>query len=376
VDILIIVIIIIIRIPDAPEAPIFLSKTDTTVMIKWSSPPAFNLEISAYHLQYRIGLRGLWLPSPLTPPITIPPWSRSIIVPDLEPSQAYQFRLRAENEMGSSKWGGLSKLIMTDLGVPKALERPTACQASMISITVFWFVPNPTVFTGASSLFNLSYSGDTKSYEQHPVYAIPLEECLAEGSILLKRFSAILMDYNVSMIERKRRKAEFLTINANQSGSQDESVRTGEDQNGHDIDNCDSEVDDDIFPVPGNELVIVEDQGEDHGEDKREESECKLHPLAIERVMSRLADEIYLFVAYTTSNLAIGCPYRCICICIYVYKYVYKYVYIYIHSYVYVYVHIYICIHICTYMCMYIQYIVIYTCVYVLIGFKYGPRTA
>jgi hypothetical protein len=320
--IIIIIVIIIIRIPDAPEAPIFLSKTDTTVMIKWSSPPAFNLEISAYQLQYRIGLRGVWLPSPLSPRITIPPWSRSIIVPDLEPSQAYQFRLRAENEMGSSKWGGLSKLIMTDLGVPKALERPTACQASMTSITVFWFVPNPAVFTGASSLFNLCYSGDTKSYEQHPVYGIPLEECLAEGSILLERFSAILMGYNLSMIERKRRKAELLTVNANQLGSQDESVRTGEDQNGHDIkghdiDNSDSEVDDDIFPVPGNELVIVEDQNEDHSEYKREESECKLHPLAIERVMSRLTDENYLFVAYTSTNLAIGCPYR------YIYPYIY-----------------------------------------------------
>eukprot|EP00596_Hydrurales_sp_CCMP1899_P009696 CAMPEP_0119051514 /NCGR_PEP_ID=MMETSP1177-20130426/73098_1 /TAXON_ID=2985 /ORGANISM="Ochromonas sp, Strain CCMP1899" /LENGTH=1331 /DNA_ID=CAMNT_0007030729 /DNA_START=428 /DNA_END=4420 /DNA_ORIENTATION=- len=331
------------RIPDAPDSPIFLSKTDTTVMIKWSSPPAFNLEISAYQLQYRVGLRGLWLPDANTPPKTIPPWSRSIIIPNLEPSQAYQFRLRAENEMGSSKWGGVSKLICTDLGLPTCLERPTACEASMTSITVFWFTPNPAVFTGASTLFHMNYSGDTKSYEQHCTHEVSLEACLVEGSEILERFRTILLDYNLSMIERKHRKAELLARD-------DRSVRTAEDQNDHvDIDNSDSEADDDIFPIrsavratvsplsdptpdnpttsapprpsvnsmantaprssgqgPGNELILVGDQIND----KRGQSECKLHPLAIEKVMSQLSDEKALFVAYTTTNLAIGCPYR------------------------------------------------------------------
>jgi WD40 repeat protein len=325
------------RIPDAPDSPIFLSKTDTTVMIKWSSPPAFNLEISAYQLQYRVGLRGPWLPDANTPPKTIPPWSRSIIIPNLEPSQAYQFRLKAENEMGSSKWGGVSKLICTDLGLPTCLERPTACKASMTSITVFWFTPNPAVFTGASTLFHMNYSGNTKSYEQHTTHEMSLEACLVEGSVLLERFRTILLDYNLSMIERQHRKAELLNTN-------DSSVRTAENQNGHaDIDSSDSEADDDIFPIrsavsatvspphnptsdnpspsvdstanpsressgqsPRNELVLVKDQVDDKGG----QSECKLHPLAIEKVMSRLSDENAIFVAYTTTNLAIGCPYR------------------------------------------------------------------
>ena len=41
---------------------LFLSYADTSIMIKWIAPPAFNLEISAFHLQYRQGLRGSWEP--------------------------------------------------------------------------------------------------------------------------------------------------------------------------------------------------------------------------------------------------------------------------------------------------------------------------
>ena len=50
------------RPPDPPEAPMLVTKNDITVMIKWTPPPAFNLEISAYHLQFRVGLRGKWHP--------------------------------------------------------------------------------------------------------------------------------------------------------------------------------------------------------------------------------------------------------------------------------------------------------------------------
>lgn len=347
------------RAPDAPQPPIFLSKTDTTVMIKWSSPPSFNLEISAYQLQYRVGLRGRWLPNPRThPPITISPWSRSMIVPNLEPSTPYQFRLQAENEMGSSDWGGPSKLITTDLGIPICLERPTSCEASMTSVTFFWFTPNPAIFTGASKLFHINHSGDTKSYEEHPTLTASLDACLAQGSILVEKFRAVLLEYNISLLERKRRKADVMTA----ASEQEEGVHLGrgrmnQEQNVHarNVDDSGSESDDDFFSrhgslnpatlsptlkppltsteyptlsptlsptlqitdtakvepdgeVKGKELILVKNEECVDGS-RQGQSECRLHPLAIERVISWNTD---------ICLVAILCMNKCLCVSIHV----------------------------------------------------------
>ena len=131
------------RPPDPPDAPMLVTKNDITVMIKWTPPPAFNLEISAYHLQFRVGLRGKWHPldkpgnhptSPdrfqhtttthltlvsLSPPlVTMPPWFRTKLVTGLEPLTQYQFRLMAENEMGKSAWGEPSKVTLALPSLP------------------------------------------------------------------------------------------------------------------------------------------------------------------------------------------------------------------------------------------------------------------
>ncbi len=94
--------------PDAPEAPRVIAKTDTTALIVWTNPPCFNLEPTAFHLQYRIGAGGKWVPEK---GLSIEPTKRSRKVSELIAGTPYQFRIRAENKMGKSKWSEPSKLV-------------------------------------------------------------------------------------------------------------------------------------------------------------------------------------------------------------------------------------------------------------------------
>ena len=98
------------REPDAPKAPRIISKTDSTVTLSWIAPPSFNEDITAYSLQWRLGLRQPWVPNP---PLSIPPHYRSKILRNLFSSTTYQFRLRAENRMGCSAWSEPSLQVCT-----------------------------------------------------------------------------------------------------------------------------------------------------------------------------------------------------------------------------------------------------------------------
>ena len=48
--------------PSAPSAPRAVGMTDTSILISWKAPPAFNEDITAFHLHYRVGLRNPWMP--------------------------------------------------------------------------------------------------------------------------------------------------------------------------------------------------------------------------------------------------------------------------------------------------------------------------
>lgn len=96
------------RQPDCPEAPIIIAKTDTTVLITWVSPPCFNLECTAFHMQYRVGKLGQWIPPS---GFSIAPVLRSKTITGLTAGTAYQFRIRAENKMGLGGWSEPSKMV-------------------------------------------------------------------------------------------------------------------------------------------------------------------------------------------------------------------------------------------------------------------------
>lgn len=48
--------------PNHPTAPRAVGTTDTSILISWKAPPSFNESITAFHLQYRVGLRNPWMP--------------------------------------------------------------------------------------------------------------------------------------------------------------------------------------------------------------------------------------------------------------------------------------------------------------------------
>jgi hypothetical protein len=187
------------RVPEAPEPPLLVTKADTTVMIKWSPPPAFNLELSAYHLQYRVGLRGKWEPERA---IAMPPWFRSKLVTHLEPLTQYQFRLKAENEMGQSDWGQPSKIYTTEMGAPTRPSRPIASSVTVHTLTIIWFSRNPKYFGGANKLFDVQYSGDGKTYEENPTHPLTYDVALENGRKAVDELRAKLAVNRISAADK------------------------------------------------------------------------------------------------------------------------------------------------------------------------------
>jgi hypothetical protein len=168
--------------PDRPETPLvprIVSITDTTAVISWQAPPSFNCDISAFHIQKRVGQRGAWDPPSGK---SLPPHFRNFIVKDLIPATSYQFRLSAENRMGCSEWSPptimvsvfrlflalyLSSFIAmqqirTEFGLPLSPESPLVCSMTITSLWIMWFTANPKTFGSASTTYEIQCSGNGK----------------------------------------------------------------------------------------------------------------------------------------------------------------------------------------------------------------------
>ena len=100
------------RLPDPPEPPRIVAISDSTVSLQWTAPAAFNEDVTAFFLQWRMGIRQPWTPEP---PLSIPPEYRSKVLRGLFYSTSYQFRLKAENRMGCSEWSEPSLLVRIPL---------------------------------------------------------------------------------------------------------------------------------------------------------------------------------------------------------------------------------------------------------------------
>lgn len=152
------------RAPAAPQPPRVLRVTHCTAMLTWSAPPAFNLDLTAFHIQYRVGIRGRWRPRVSTnlqlpgpevidgvevlekeeteekslvvktkgnagmedgqerAGLCLGPHLRTVTILHLIPATYYQFRVRAENRLGLSDWSQPSPLVSnSDRGNSKCI---------------------------------------------------------------------------------------------------------------------------------------------------------------------------------------------------------------------------------------------------------------
>ena len=194
------------RVPGTPDPPRVISRSDKTALISWGAPPAFNLDITAFYIQHRIGLRNHWEPVPdIDPPITVMPSARSTTVKNLVAGTSYQFRIRAENLMGIGPWSAPSKVTKTEMGVPDQPEMPHLCGATIDTMTVYYFTPNPEAYGGASQLFEARYSGNGMVFEDSPIIEFNLQDAVVLGRKYLQYFRDKLEVKKVKIVQRKER---------------------------------------------------------------------------------------------------------------------------------------------------------------------------
>lgn len=181
--------------PDIPEPPRVIKVTDTTALIAWHAPPCFNCDVTAFHVQKRVGLREDWTPSDGK---SLPPHFRNYIVPELIPATPYQFRICAENRMGRSEWSQPSVLIRTEFGLPGSPETPIICRITTTSLWIMWFAANPKTYGSASMNFEIQCNGDGKSYEENPTHTSTLEEVTNNGKKVLHYFTKMHERYEAT----------------------------------------------------------------------------------------------------------------------------------------------------------------------------------
>eukprot|EP00606_Chrysophyceae_sp_TOSAG23-5_P001088 GSChrysophyteH2.ASY1.ANO1.1406.1 assembled CDS len=194
------------RVPAAPDPPRVISHTDKTVILAWTAPAAFNLDISAFYIQYRVYGRNYWEPLPDEPAVTAPPTSRSKTLKGLISGTQYHFRIRAQNLMGIGTWSIPSKLMKTELGVPDKVEMPRLCGCSIDTMTIYFFTPNPDTFGGASQQFEARYSGNVTDFADSPIKSFTLDEAVEDGKKVLDYFRKKLEVKPIKIVQRADKK--------------------------------------------------------------------------------------------------------------------------------------------------------------------------
>ena len=140
--------------PAAPAKPQVMKTTGFTMTVQWQQPPAFNEEVTAFHLQRRVGSRGAFGHD-----ATAAGDAGLIVVDGLLPATAYQFRVRAVNRMGVGAWSDPSALATTEVDVPDAVARPEVLEVTSSSLGVAWLAPTAVVAGTSIGRFVVQLAG-------------------------------------------------------------------------------------------------------------------------------------------------------------------------------------------------------------------------
>merc|ERR1711988_383904 len=160
--------------PASPEKPIVIHKTQSQMILTWRSPPAFNEAITAFHIQWRVGIRNAFGND-----ITTPGDEFKRHITGLVPGTPYQFRVRAVNRMGVGQWSDASASYITDIDVPLAVPRPMVHEIGPHSIGVSWVAPTATVEGGSITEFVVQLAGNGVSFDDNVHKVVSWSEAAA-----------------------------------------------------------------------------------------------------------------------------------------------------------------------------------------------------
>lgn len=186
------------RRPDKPEPPKVIKTTLSTAILSWALPPCYDLEPTAFHIQYRIGMNNAWLPAhenkanEQARPISIAPSQRTKVIEGLIPATPYQFRIKAINHMNEGDWSQPSKVIHTAYGLPNQLDVLEPYDVTMYSIDLYFFAPNPSTYGSASEEFDLIYSGEGKDFQAFPTFHVTLKDGIQAGQELFNYYKILV----------------------------------------------------------------------------------------------------------------------------------------------------------------------------------------
>ena len=142
--------------PDAPDQPKVMGAGQRAAVVTWRAPPAYNDDIIAYKVQWRVGLREAFGHESTVDGATF-----KRLVDGLTPGTNYQFVVCAVNRMGIGKWSVPSGQHVTDVGVPEELQRPAVikCRTRWSEMVITWRAPLATVEGTAIQLFYVQGEG-------------------------------------------------------------------------------------------------------------------------------------------------------------------------------------------------------------------------
>jgi len=175
--------------PNPPDRPAISDAGQRAAYVTWRAPPAYNDDIVAYKIQWRVGLRVAFKNE-----TTVDGSTFIKQVDGLKPGQNYQFRICAVNRMGQGDWSEPSAQHVTQVGIPEPLEQPVVIRSWFRPrrIVFCWHAPLATVEGTAIHRFRTQCAGEGGAFGTRPDF----EKYVTwkEGRALAQHVEAALLD--------------------------------------------------------------------------------------------------------------------------------------------------------------------------------------